>query len=197
VKPYLKYLPKKLLLIVLIGFLVFQYLKSDFNTAFDDKGIQELQSDIENATPVPTDFAKNYTAVFSTSQTNTYLFAGLFSNEKRDCPCLNVARMSRVRGDHVFTGNEYVLAWKLEKQFSQEQCLAYWLQKLDFLYNTRGIDEAAAYYFQKELTDLSDLEQFTLIIMTANPDLYNPIRQLESLNSRLVEVLRKIAINKQ
>ena len=87
--------------------------------------------------------------------------------------------MSFIFGQNRLLGNEYVLAWKLEKEFTQKQCLDYYVRNFDFAQNKIGINAASNYYFNKEISELNFDENATLAIMLKNPFLYNPIRQPE------------------
>lgn len=48
------------------------------------------------------------------------------------------------------------------------------MSKMDLLYQTRGVREAAQFYFNKSLIKLSDKEIINLLLMYNNPSYYNP-----------------------
>ena len=187
-KKLLRFLFKTIILILLIGFIFIQFLKSDFNNPFDQNRLAELKSEIKDAKSITSDFTKAYEIVNPITNTNGILFDGLKEDYKRECPCLNVARMSFIYGENRLLGNEYVLAWKLEKEFTQKQCLDYYVRNFDFAQNKIGINAASNYYFKKEISELNFDENVTLAIMLKNPFLYNPIRQPERLKNKLTEI---------
>ncbi|WP_089679285.1 transglycosylase domain-containing protein [Catalinimonas alkaloidigena] len=57
--------------------------------------------------------------------------------------------------------------------------------RFDVLYNQEGIGQAAYFYFQKEVEQLSPKEGLALIAMLRNPALYNPLRHLDRLERRI------------
>ncbi|MGB0837275.1 MAG: penicillin-binding protein 1A [Flavobacteriaceae bacterium] len=71
---------------------------------------------------------------------------------------------------------EWVIAVELERQYTKEEIMAMYLNKVDFLYNAIGIRSASRIYFGKEPIDLSVQESATLVGMLKNPALYNPKR---------------------
>ncbi|WP_082422551.1 transglycosylase domain-containing protein [Aquimarina longa] len=79
--------------------------------------------------------------------------------------------------------NRYVLAWKLEKELSQNECLNYLVVKYDFLYNTTGIYQASRFYFNTELDSLDKKQSTTLILVMKNAWLYNPRKAPERIKN--------------
>lgn len=71
---------------------------------------------------------------------------------------------------------EWVIAIKLEKQYTKEEIIALYLNYFDFLYNAVGIKMASNTYFGKEPSSLDINESATLIGLCKNPSLYNPMR---------------------
>lgn len=71
---------------------------------------------------------------------------------------------------------EWVIAIKLERNFTKEEIIALYLNKFNFLHNADGIKTAANTYFNKEPSDLTIDEAATLIGLCKNPALYNPVR---------------------
>lgn len=184
-KKLLKVIWKILILICIIGFVFIQYLKSDFNNQFEQKKLNELKLEIEKANSLPSAFVKIYNKVYKTTNTNGILFDRIRERYHRECPCLNVAQTSFIRSKNRLLGNEYVLAWKLEKEFTQEQCLFLYAKQYHFLYGNKGINSASKYYFNKKITELNYDEMATLVIMLRNPSLYNPIKNPENVEEKL------------
>ena len=71
---------------------------------------------------------------------------------------------------------EWVIAVKLERNFTKEEILTMYLNKFDFLYNAVGIKTAAHTYFSCLPSELKIEEAATLVGMCKNPSLYNPRR---------------------
>ncbi|MBP3227291.1 MAG: transglycosylase domain-containing protein [Bacteroidaceae bacterium] len=71
---------------------------------------------------------------------------------------------------------EWVIAVELERTFTKEEILTFYLNYFDFLHNAVGIRTAARVYFDKHPRNLSVNEAATLIGMCKNPSLYNPVR---------------------
>ena len=74
---------------------------------------------------------------------------------------------------------EWVIAVKLERNYTKEEIIALYLNKFDFLHNAVGIKTAANTYFNKEPKDLTINEAATLIGLCKNPSLFNPVRYPE------------------
>ena len=84
---------------------------------------------------------------------------------------------------------EWVIAVKLERNYTKEEIIALYLNYFDFLHNAVGIKTAANTYFNKEPKDLNIEESATLIGLCKNPSLYNPVRYAERSRDRRNVVL--------
>ena len=73
--------------------------------------------------------------------------------------------------------NEWVIAVRLEEQYTKEEIITMYLNKFDFLYNAIGIRSASRIYFGKEPINLKTEESAVLVAMLKNPSLYNPNRE--------------------
>ncbi|MDO6736723.1 transglycosylase domain-containing protein [Wenyingzhuangia sp. 2_MG-2023] len=71
---------------------------------------------------------------------------------------------------------EWVIAVKLERQYTKNEIITMYLNKYDFLYNAIGIRSASRIYYNKEPKDLAIEESAILVGMAKNPSLYNPRR---------------------
>ena len=71
---------------------------------------------------------------------------------------------------------EWVIALKLERNYTKEEIIALYLNLFDFLNNAVGIRTAAKTYFSKAPNELNVLESATLIGMCKNPAYFNPVR---------------------
>ncbi len=82
---------------------------------------------------------------------------------------------------------EWIIAVKLERQYSKEEIIAMYLNKFEFINGAHGIQAASQTYFDKSQEELSLSEAATLVGMLKNPSLYNPVRfPAKSLNRRNV-----------
>lgn len=79
---------------------------------------------------------------------------------------------------------EWVIAIKLERNYTKEEIIALYLNYFDFLHNAVGIKTAANTYFNKEPRDLTVTEAATLIGLCKNPSLFNPVRYPERCEQR-------------
>ena len=69
---------------------------------------------------------------------------------------------------------EYIIAIRLEKQYTKNEIIAQYLNIYDFGNNADGIRSAARIYFAKEPIDLNINESAILVGMLKNSSLYNP-----------------------
>ena len=84
---------------------------------------------------------------------------------------------------------EWVIAVKLERNYTKEEIIALYLNYFDFLHNAVGIKTAANTYFNKEPRDLNIEEAATLIGLCKNPSLFNPVRYPDRCRERRNVVL--------
>jgi penicillin-binding protein 1A len=78
---------------------------------------------------------------------------------------------------------EWVIAIRLEKQYTKDEIIAMYFNIFDFTRGAVGIRSAARIYFGKEPQDLSIEESATIVAMFKNPVLYNPYRERFKENS--------------
>ena len=71
---------------------------------------------------------------------------------------------------------EWVVAIKLERQYTKEEIIAMYLNTQDFIFNAVGIRSASRIYFGKEAKDLDLQEAAIIVAMLKNPRQYNPNR---------------------
>ena len=90
---------------------------------------------------------------------------------------------------------EYVIAIKLERQYTKQEILTMYLNKYDFLNLAVGIRSASRIYFGKEPIDLKPAESAMLIGMLKNASYYNPLRRVELVTNRRNTVLGQMYKN--
>ncbi len=87
---------------------------------------------------------------------------------------------------------EWVIAIRLERQYTKEEIISMYLNEYDFGYNADGIRSAARIYFGKEPNTLKTEESAVLVGMLKNSSLYNPIRRSELVSDRRNTVLAQM-----
>lgn len=90
---------------------------------------------------------------------------------------------------------EWIIAIKLERQYTKNEIIAMYFNKADFVNTAVGIRSAAKVYFGKEPRDLTIDEGAMLVGMLTNPSLYNPVRRLEKVQKRRNIVLGQMVRN--
>ena len=88
---------------------------------------------------------------------------------------------------------EWVLATRLERQYTKEENIAMYLNIYDFGYAADGIRSAARIYFGKEPIDLRTEESAMLVGMLKNSSYYNPLRREALVFDRRNTVLAQMA----
>lgn len=187
-KKFLRFLFISIPILLLFGFLFWQYLLFDFNKSFDQNQLNQLKDEIKKSEPLSDDFIATYDEIHPITNINGITFDQLIENHKRKCPCLILARQIRIPVRKRFNANYYILSSKLEKEFTQEECLSFLASEIDFLYENKGIKKASSYYFNKEMNSLNKEELQALIFMMENPILYNPKRNPNAVKERLAEI---------
>ncbi|MBS3738937.1 MAG: transglycosylase domain-containing protein [Psychroflexus sp.] len=99
-----------------------------------------------------------------TQQLAKQLFTGVRSSNKLE------AVLQKIK--------EWIIAIRLEKQYTKDEIIAMYFNIFDFTRGAVGIRSAARIYFGKEPQDLNIEESATLVAMFKNPVLYNPYRDI-------------------
>ena len=100
-----------------------------------------------------------------------------------------------VRSKNIFEAlsqkfKEYVIAVRLERQYTKHEIISMYLNIYDFGYNGDGIKSASSIYFDKELDSLNIEESAMLVGMLKNSSYYNPLRR-----PKLVKERRNVVFN--
>ena len=90
---------------------------------------------------------------------------------------------------------EWIIAIRLERQYTKNEIIAMYLNKADFVNTAVGIRSASKVYFGKEPRDLTIEEGAMLVGMLKNPSLFNPVRRLEKVKTRRNVVLGQMVKN--
>lgn len=87
---------------------------------------------------------------------------------------------------------EWVIAIKLERNYTKQEIIALYLNYFNFLHGADGIKTAANTYFNKEPSQLDICESATLVGLCKNPSLFNPVRYPERARQRRNVVLAQM-----
>ncbi len=87
---------------------------------------------------------------------------------------------------------EAFLAYKIEQEFSKQQIMALFLNKMFFGQRAYGVAAAAQVYFNKPLADVNVAEAATLAGVLPAPSRYNPVRSAANATTRRSYVLGRM-----
>ena len=87
---------------------------------------------------------------------------------------------------------EWVIAVKLERNYTKDEIIAMYLNYFDFLHNAVGIKTASNTYFSKDPKDLTVTEAALLVGLCKNPSLFNPVRHPDRSLERRNVVLHQM-----
>ena len=88
--------------------------------------------------------------------------------------------------------NEIFLALELEKNFTKEEILEYYLNIIYFGDNSYGIESASKHYFSKSAKELTLDEACTLAGMIKSPNYYSPVSNPDRCKARRNLVLKEM-----
>ena len=83
-------------------------------------------------------------------------------------------------------------AQQLEKHFSKIEILEFYLNQVPYAAQRRGIKQAAAYYFDRDLSTLSKKEMMALAVMVRAPKWYDPREYPENLNRAIKSLAKRM-----
>lgn len=87
---------------------------------------------------------------------------------------------------------EAFLAYRIEEEFSKEQIMTFFLNKMFFGQRAYGVAAASQVYFNKNLQDISIGEAATLAGILPAPSRYNPVASSEKASVRRAYVLSRM-----
>ena len=90
---------------------------------------------------------------------------------------------------------EWVIAIRLEKQYTKNEIITMYFNKYDFGHNAVGIRSASRIHFGKEPYEMKIEESAMLVGMLKNSSLYNPMRRAEMVSQRRNVVLGQMLRN--
>lgn len=96
---------------------------------------------------------------------------------------------------------EVILALRIEREFTKDEILEIYFNKIFWGGQIHGVETAALYYFGKHARDLSIAESASLVAMIQRPNYYSPVkhpdRLLERRNSLLKRMLKAHKISEE
>ena len=196
VKKLLCKILKAVLILILLFFCFYKFLLSDFNPMFNDDVFKSVKKELVKSRK---EKLNNLIELYTETHDINSIKSSPFRNDIRFglCPSLDLVRYF----GYNFKANiklpfvKLIYALKIEKEFTNEECLKTLFLNCDYLNNNIGIRNASKYYFKKNYDSLNEKEILTLIVMFENPRLYDPIRRPEKVKSK-VALFEKI-IKKQ
>lgn len=103
-----------------------------------------------------------------------------------------VVRMLHPRPRTLFSKIiEGVDAWRLERRFSKDEILTFYLNQVPYASNRRGIKQAARYYFSKSPDRLSVREMTALVVLVRAPAAFNLYKYPEKTDKLVGRQLQK------
>ena len=87
---------------------------------------------------------------------------------------------------------EAFLAYKIEQEFTKEQIMALFLNKMFFGQRAYGVAAAAQVFFNKDLADINEAEAATLAGVLPAPSRYNPVYSATNAENRRSYVLGRM-----
>lgn len=181
----------------LIFFLLFVfafaiYLETSIDKVMSKKRQEELFSRVGKS-ELPDNFLltiqKYYPDRFSQSM---WMSIGnqLLGRSRSQCQCRDIY-IHPGYTDNWISFTQEIVALELEEKFSQEKCYEFNTSILNFGFGTRSIEEAAKYYYNKELNELSETEILELDLIRIAPSQFNPIYNKEELDKNIDKVIKK------
>ena len=190
-KRFFKLLIWSFIISVSFSFFGYHYLKSTWDDFVTEKELTEFVTKVKFAQVLPDQFYQLYEKenpnVLSYGL-NRQILSGLFSNDFTKSPCLLAAMISDIsRKDldstKISNRKAYTLAWKLEEETTQRECLNWVMENYKFDLYIHGINEVANFYFKKGVSELSDRELRDIIALMKKPSIVNvPDRTNEEMH---------------
>lgn len=88
---------------------------------------------------------------------------------------------------------ESILSYWLENRFSKKEILNLYLNRVSLVGNTKGIDAASVYFFNKHATDLTLAESAQIAAMLKAPSTYNPYKNSDKNIKRATIILKEMS----
>ncbi|MEA2110635.1 MAG: transglycosylase domain-containing protein [Campylobacterota bacterium] len=83
-------------------------------------------------------------------------------------------------------------AQELEEKVSKKDILTFYVNQVPYAANRRGVKQAAKYYFNRDISTLSDKEILALVILVRSPRWYDPVKYPERLNGKIAQLALRL-----
>lgn len=154
-------------------FTTYNFLLSDFNPMFKNEEFIYLTNALKESRK------ENFKSIIDI-ENKIYKVV-----KQRRCNCETVTTyIGPYRHGFSLTKKIYLL--KIEKEFSNNECLKFQLLNYDFGNNNIGLKNASKFYFGKTIDRLNENEIITIVIMLENSSLYNPVRNKKGIRNKLL-----------
>ena len=129
------------------------------------------------------------------------IIRAIIANRKSDTIVQGASTITQQVAKNVFLSQEVTwerkikeifLAWELEKMYSKEQILEFYLNNIYFSNGYYGVEAAAKGYFGKSVSELSVSEQAFIAAIPNNPTKYNPLTNYDATLSRRNLILKEL-----
>jgi membrane carboxypeptidase/penicillin-binding protein PbpC len=162
-------------------FLTYYYLKSTWTDVLTEEALTEFVTKIKFAEELPDRFYELYELEYPNALSygvNQQLLKGMISNNSTKSPSIlaaMISEISRKDSDSTKISNRkaYTLAWKLEAETTQKECLNWVLDNYKFDLYIHGLEEIASFYYKKNISELSDSELSDVITLMKKPSIIN------------------------
>jgi hypothetical protein len=158
-----------------------------------------IGKEIREAPALPYNFLKMYTAVYPDALSTglwSHIGSEIVYGRHYDCPCRDAAYpyiATRGAGDFYESA---IITFQVEDMATQQECLEFVLKHMDFSNGIIGIENAAKYYYNKNLDEIYEDEALELVVIARNPGLYNKKRRPELVKQEAEELKQKLINNK-
>lgn len=172
-------------IILILCFSFYKYFEYRYEKTVDKESMSKLISEIKSSKELPESFYKSYEGINPNGLKNNFFSAMINKTEcqsriisNRCAPILIELNDNRVE----YITSFYFCIRDIEKSTTQKECLNWIMQNSDFNCNTIGMENAAKFYYKKNINELNEEEKRVFVKMIKNPTLYNPLRQKKAKN---------------
>lgn len=177
IKKVFKILIYLVLIVILAGGIGYAYIRTNWSSFISENELTDFVTKIKYAEELPDRFYELYEEEYPevlSKNLNSQLTHTFISGEFVKSPSILAASISdfgRRDSDSLRVSNRkvYSLAWKLEEETTQKECLNWVVNNYKFGYSIHGINDVAAFYYHKQVSELSDQELINVISLMKRP----------------------------
>lgn len=173
------------------------YIFSDFNHNIDAEQYDAIVANIQSAEKQDEDLIAMFDRVNNNALEKSFfqqLPSWRTNGGYYESPCLSMSWSYMSSHKRRLVNNNYIVAYRLEKEFSQEDCLHCLLENTAYGYEIRGVKNAAEYYFQKPINELSEEELIGLLVIRQASSTYNPKVYKDRYDRKVSEIKERIGL---